>query len=646
MTPEPGSRRPAREPRGLAPVGGVVAVLLLLSAAAGSPAGAVEVRFPLTVDYDVLRHALGKHLRELSGGALELWRTADGCGSLVMRDLTIEPAAGRLKIAGRASAEAGLGVLGLCWASVSWDGYLDIIGQPEIGPDWQLRLTNLDTRLSNLNRESGGIASGVWAVARGFAESEISRFAFDVGPQVTEIRSLLALFAGQTRSGGPLLAALQTLRSAGVAVEPQSVRVVLALDVAAPPALPRGPEAALTPEQIRRWEAALDRWDGFLGFVVKDLAGASPDPSVRADLLDLLLSARHDLVAILGRGPEPGVDPVKSLFLSVWTRLRQIARRIPAPRGDESRAFRLIVFLSAGDALAAIEAAAPTAGVEISADGLRRLAKTLDPAQPGDPLQYSEQLDPQLRQLFRFRDPDSPPRRPRPKPSDKPADTLPARGSWWWLTPRAAFADEASDSQAEWLDLGRRLNRWVPTPVDSDEYRATVQRLLTVAAERTIDADLIEERFDRLFQNLVKATAWQESCWHQFWRRGQNVTFVISRTGDVGMMQINVRVWRGFFNADRLRWNAAYNAGAGAEILFHHLVRFGLKEGQERMENAARASYSAYNGGPARYRRYRLDGVPAALRAVDRAFFQKYQALASGQADIGTACFPRPAAGS
>jgi len=83
VTPEPGSRRPAREPRGLAPVGGVVAVLLLLSAAAGSPAGAVEVRFPLTVDYDVLRHALGKHLREQSGGALELWRTADGCGSLV-----------------------------------------------------------------------------------------------------------------------------------------------------------------------------------------------------------------------------------------------------------------------------------------------------------------------------------------------------------------------------------------------------------------------------------------------------------------------------------------------------------------------------------------------------------------------------------
>ena len=113
---------------------------------------------------------------------------------------------------------------------------------------------------------------------------------------------------------------------------------------------------------------------------MKDLAAASPDPVVRQELLDLLLAARHDLVSILGRGPEPGADPVKALFVSVWSRLRAIARRIPPPQGDEGRALRVLVFLSAGDALAAIDATAPSAGVEFSADGLRRLAKTLDPA--------------------------------------------------------------------------------------------------------------------------------------------------------------------------------------------------------------------------------------------------------------------------
>src|SRR5262249_43902034 len=145
---------------------------------------------------------------------------------------------------------------------------------------------------------------------------------------------------------------------------------------------------------------------------------------------------------------------------------------------------------------------------ELSADGLRRLAKTLDPGYTGDPLQYSEQPDQKLRQLFRFRGPDAPPRRIRPRPVQKP----PAAGSWWWLGPRAAFAEDVPDSQAEWLDLGKRLNRWVPTVADSDDYRETVERLLSLAAERTVDPDLLDERFEGVFLNLLKATAWQESC--------------------------------------------------------------------------------------------------------------------------------------
>ncbi|PYO26833.1 MAG: hypothetical protein DMD86_19065, partial [Candidatus Rokuibacteriota bacterium] len=211
----------------------------------------------------MLQSALRKHLREQSGGTLELWRTADGCGSLVMREVTIQPREGRLRISGRSSAEAGVALFGVCWGSVSWEGYADIVGRPEIGPDWRLRLVDLDTQLYDLNRQSGGIAEAVWAVVRGFAEAQIGRFAFDLAPQAAELRALLGLFAGQTRSAA-LLGALQAMRPVGIAVEPEAVRVTLAIDIPTVPPAPRGPEAALTPAQVKRWEAALDRWDGFL----------------------------------------------------------------------------------------------------------------------------------------------------------------------------------------------------------------------------------------------------------------------------------------------------------------------------------------------------------------------------------------------
>jgi hypothetical protein len=68
------------------------------------------------------------------------------------------------------------------------------------------------------------------------------------------------------------------------------------------------------------------------------------------------------------------------------------------------------------------------------------------------------------------------------------------------------------------------------------------------------------------------------------------------------MMQINVRVWRGFFNPVKLRWSAGYNAGAGAEILWQLLGRYGIREA--RAPPSARST-PAYNGGWRRYRRYR-----------------------------------------
>lgn len=590
---------------------------------------AAEVRFPLTVGHDLLQAALRRHLEGPAG--LELWRSPDGCGSFRLKDPTLRGADGRLTVAGPATGEAGVLLLGWCWASVSWSGYAEVSARPEIGPDWQIRLRDLDVRLLDARRRPRGIAPRLSTLVKRWSEAELARFSFDLGPPVRELSALLGDLAGPAGLA-PLAAALRTLQPAGVGVEADAVRVFVSLQAPAGPAPPRVPEPALGAEEVRRWQARLDDWDGFLAFVVRDLAGDSPDPAIRDELLGLLLDTRREVVEILARGPEPGVDAVRRLFLGKWDRLRAIVRRIPVPaNGDPAASFRFVVFLAAGDALAAIEAVAPGLGLDFSADGLRRLARALDPAFAGDPLEQPEQADPRLQELFRFRDPDAPPRRRAPR--------APGR-LWNLLGPRPAFAAAADE---EWRDLAARLDRWVPVAAELEDYRATMDRLLTLAAERTFGPDLVDERFETLFGHLVKATAWQESCWRQFVRRGSTVTYLVSDTADVGLMQVNVRVWRGFFSVTRLRWNAAYNAGAGAEILHQLLLRYGLREGRTRPENAARAAYSAYQGGPARYQRYRVAAAGTRGAAIDRAFWEKYQAVAAGTADDVLCLRPRRA---
>src|SRR5713226_9146483 len=136
-------------------------------------------------------------------------------------------------------------------------------------------------------------------------------------------------------------------------------------------------------------------------FAIKQLGGAVADKEVRAQLLDLLLDSRHRLVEALGPPQAAGgPDPVRIIFIDEWSRLRAIIRST-AQRGMlGDHALEFLSFISAGDALFALDQAAPALGVRISADDLRRLARMMAPQYAADPLVFSFDVDPQLQQMF------------------------------------------------------------------------------------------------------------------------------------------------------------------------------------------------------------------------------------------------------
>jgi hypothetical protein len=581
-------------------------------------AAADELTFPLVVDHPVLAAALMQSLRPAADGSAVLWGGARGCRSVTVRDVHVERGDARLRIRATGRARLGFEFLGFCIAPISWEGRLDTLASPTIGPDWQLRLTDLDSHIYDSAGRRTVVASRLWDIIKPQFEERVTAFTFDLGPPVDEAKALIRASAEPERAR-PVLAALDTVRPLSVEVDDAGIRVPVAMDVP-PTETPTGePAPALAPMEPGRWQAALESWDAFLVFVVKEIAALRVDPSIRDELLAILLDSRERFLTALATGPEAGVDPVRQLFLDSWDRLRQIVRDVAAHGALGDRALRYVAFVAAGDALAALDSIGPPLGLEISADGLRRLALVLEPEYAGDPVAYSESPDSVLRDLFHFHEPASSP----------PGTAEPEPGPSSWLDARAAWAASAPSTAID--AVLRRLDRWVPRPEELDEYRDGVGRLLTSAGERTADSNQVEARFRELFHHLVAATAWQESCWRQFVEGKGHVTYLLSSTGDVGLMQVNRRVWRGFFDVGKLEWDIGYNAGAGAEILAQLFTRYGIREANERPENAARATYAAYNGGPDAYRRYRAGRVPRKLRAIDVAFWEKYQAIAAGQ---------------
>ncbi|MFN8642439.1 MAG: lytic transglycosylase domain-containing protein [Candidatus Binatia bacterium] len=358
--------------------------------------------------------------------------------------------------------------------------------------------------------------------------------------------------------------------------------------------------------------------DAFVTFVAKTAAGDAA-AAQRQALFDVLIAARYDLIEALAPAHPGAPDPVRPLFVQTWTRLAPVLRDVSLGLPGES-ALHYLTFITAADALRGIDALGPSSGLDISADGLRRLARMIAPTATEDPLAYDEAVDPVLRERFGFGP-------PPPPPAPNPDVDLSV------LWPAAAWA----------ADPAQRLNRWVPTTDDLDQYLPLVKDLLDDTADATLDRKELKSDFHDLYRWLVLATAWKESCWRQFVRVNGRIRPMLSGAGAVGIMQVLPRVWRGFYQVDGLQQDIAYNARAGAEILLHYLRDYAVAKGEHTAtgnpDNLARATYAMYNGGPGQMRRYRSGKTKRSLRDIDEAFWEKYRTVKTGNALAVKGCF-------
>lgn len=118
---------------------------------------------------------------------------------------------------------------------------------------------------------------------------------------------------------------------------------------------------------------------------------------------------------------------------------------------------------------------------------------------------------------------------------------------------------------------------------------------------------------------------------------------MISSTGDLGLMQVNRNTWRSLYDLKQLTGDLEYNGNAGGEILLYYLSRYALRKNEDQQPGGhlARATYSAYNGGPSQLARYRAAKPNPALKKVDEAFWEKFQAVSSGRELEVQNCFEK-----
>ncbi len=578
----------------------------------GGSLAAQDIRLPLDVSHALLGRFLVQRAFTGAGQTLRVGDDGSGCRFLELSDPRVGARGANLTVLTNARGRLGSRIGERCVMTTQWQGRIEFVQALAVSGDGRrIEARVVETRMLDAKGRPDTLANTVWRWARPHVQPRFETAVLDLGRPLAELSALVPLVLPKS-DAARVAAAARSARVSAIAVNARGV--VATVRMLAPPVAAHPPPAPrLTHEELQRFLPQLQRLDAFVTYLVKQAADEHGAEALADELLEVLIDARHRIVATLAQDSAPGTDPVRGLFFEVWTRLAPLMKQVAERHPDPARALAYLSVINSTEALRTLDRLGPGLGLDLSADGLRRLARGLARGDARDPVQYDEGVDPQLRRRFGFGAPPPP-----------PAPGADVGASWFaWLLGDAHAAEKPTGKVLE------RLNNWVPKPTEIPAYLPIARDvLLYAAAERLREASL-EKRFHPIYRRLMLAAAWQESCWRQFVaHKGKRVPLK-SGSGDVGVMQVNARVWRGFYDQKPLAWDFAYNARAGAEVLMYYLTKYAVRhrehEVTRKVDNLARSAYAAYNGGPKAYDRYRRADAPPYARKVDESFESKYR---------------------
>ena len=581
---------------------------------------AATLEVPVSLDYRIVEEALVQQVFTEPNKTAEVFADAIRCNALLLSDPRVAGGEdGKLRLATEVAASVGTPIGGKCRFSKTWQGVVETEQTVHVEPGMPVvALRTVESKLLRADDGKDVLPRFMQRLIRDHVHPRLDAVTIDLGPAVGGIEELLGLVLTVPSGDAepPLPDSPWSVELAAVKASPEALLATLTLEVpAAPPDWTPPEEPPLTEAELAAWDANWQAWDAFATWMIKTLAEPA-GPELSRALAETLLEARYELRDALARD-ELARDPVRELFLKTWARLAPLLHDsdLPVPGGQ---ALRFAGFVSAGDALRTLDGLAPHLGLTIDQDALRSLARMLVPAVSDDDLRYDRAVDPELRALLGL----------GPALADTSSSPEPGKGLPGWLLNRLIASAHAASIDPR---LVQRLNTWIPQRSEIDNYLQTMGRLLDAISDAEHDKTKVPERFLDIYDPLLRATAWQESCWRQNVERDGEIEPIRSSAGSVGLMQINLHVWRGVYDADQVLADVGYNARAGNEILVHYLVDYAIRKNEHEVsgdaDNLARSAYAMYNGGPRHLKRYREAKTSASLKKIDQAFWAKYQAI-------------------
>ena len=334
-----------------------------------------QITLPIDLDYTLIKKELVNELYKGEGQTAEVWNDKNGCSYLRLTDLKVSGQQQQIKLQNHVQARIGATLGGKCLKLIDWQGILETLQQPTINKaknELTLPITHValsDLQGHQLNDEQ------IQALITQFVAPKLSGLKLNLSDSRADIEKTLHEYLPK-ENVAEVVSVLNTLKFAGVDAKEKSVAIVLAFNPPATKAGPKMPAAPLTEAEQKQWETKWQEWNAFLTKSIEQAVDDAKSPELKAALTQTLAEARGAFDKGLTTYDAKGADPVRVFFANTWERLspqlKELSQQVP-----EVKALQYITFIAATDVMYELEKIGAPFGLDISSDGLRKLARII-----------------------------------------------------------------------------------------------------------------------------------------------------------------------------------------------------------------------------------------------------------------------------
>ena len=473
-----------------------IMMILLLGSVLLAP-GTVRgetISFPLKLDYPFLETLLIQATFTDPGQTLVVTDPDNDCQRISLSNPSLRSENNLLRIEAAVHMKGGTRMGESCLLPVEWDGYLVAHMKPRISPgNWRLSFDTVDSVLLDKNHRPDSLMGHLWNFFKGPVMASMGQIHIAVNEPIEQLTPFL-LSCVPEADHPHVKAMLESFRPGVVAAEPEGLTIKILADIETLPATGEPPAPApLSPGEIDAFIEIWETWDSFLVQTLLSLQGMPLTDEERETLLTVLLDTRYRFVAELAAdAPSSPRDFVRELFVDAWKKLSPILKD-RLSRQPSSNSWGYLAFFAASDVLAALDKLGPAVNIEISRNGLIRLARMLS-ENKALILQYNMLIDPGLRKLLGMEPPPeftSPPFDEKLLEEEKPETEIPptsmtvprliVSGLYKAMMPGMCWAEEPGTSPSL-----SDLKQWLVTKDNVENHIQKIKAILEAATRKNV----------------------------------------------------------------------------------------------------------------------------------------------------------------